>query len=74
MLDPVFPFGKQLILELKFTDRFPDWFAHLVRHFNLTQTGVPKYCGSVAGAGEQQVVSPMADAMQQKLAAVMKYC
>ncbi len=73
MRDPVFPFGKQLVLELKFTDRFPDWFADLVRHFNLLQTGAPKYCGSVAGAGEQQVMHPAA-AMQQKLAAVMRFC
>jgi len=74
MNHPVFPFGKQLVLELKFTDRFPDWFADLVRHFNLLQTGAPKYCGSVAGTGEQQVVSPAAEAMQQKLAAVARFC
>ena len=73
MRDPVHPFGKQLVLELKFTDRFPDWFADLVRHFNLLQTGAPKYCGSVAGTGEQQVVHPAAEEMQQKLAAVMRF-
>jgi hypothetical protein len=74
MSAPISPFGNRLILELKFTDRFPDWFADLVRHFNLLQVGVPKYCGSVAVAGEQQVMSPAAQAMQQKLAAVMKFC
>ncbi len=56
MARPVTPFGKQIVLELKFTDRFPDWFNELVRHFDLLQTGAPKYCGSVMGSGEERVV------------------
>ena len=55
MLRPVYPFGERRVLELKFTNRFPDWFRHLVQHFNLLQTGAPKYCGSVAETGEERV-------------------
>jgi hypothetical protein len=35
--------GKAVILELKFTNRFPKWFAELVRTFNLRQSGAAKY-------------------------------
>lgn len=71
---PVFPFGGQTVLELKFTDRFPDWFADLVRHFNLMQTGAPKYCSSILDTGEERVMNGRPAPSQQKLARVMKYC
>lgn len=74
MSNPVFPFGRQNVLELKFTDRFPDWLNSLVQHFNLLQTGAPKYCGSVAEAGEQRVIGRGPNGMQLKLAALLKYC
>ncbi len=74
MEKPVYPFGKQTVLEIKFTDRFPDWIRDMVRHLNLTQTGAPKYCGSVMDAGEQRVVATRAGEEEQKLAAVMKFC
>jgi len=32
-----------VILELKFTDRFPDWYRELVRRFNCVQCGAAKY-------------------------------
>lgn len=73
MNDPVLPFGKRTILELKFTDRFPDWFRDMVRHFNLEQCGAPKYCGSVSEAGEQRIITNAAMQPQQKLAAVAKF-
>jgi hypothetical protein len=74
MLDPIYPFGHQQILELKFTDRFPDWFNELIRHFNLTQTGVPKYCGSVMEVGEQRIPRMEAGSLQQKLARLADFC
>lgn len=74
MNDPVFPFGNQLVLELKFTDRFPDWFLTLVRHFNLTQTGAPKYCGSVFETGEEHVIKGPTLQWRQKLHSVLNYC
>jgi len=41
-----------VILELKFTDRFPDWFKVLVRRFNLMQGSSAKYSGGVTMLGE----------------------
>jgi SPX domain protein involved in polyphosphate accumulation len=59
MEHPVFPFQagavNQIVLEIKFTNRFPDWLADLVRHFNLVSSGAPKYCGSVALTGEERL-------------------
>ena len=59
MEHPVFPFKagavNQIVLEIKFTNRFPDWLNDLVRHFNLVSSGAPKYCGSVALTGEERL-------------------
>jgi hypothetical protein len=35
--------GDQVILELKFSDRFPEWMRDLAHLFNLRRTSVPKY-------------------------------
>ena len=43
MNNPVLPFGNSVILELKFTNRFPDWFGDLVRMFGCMQCGAAKY-------------------------------
>ncbi len=40
---PVLSFENRVILELKFTNRFPNWFLELVRIFGLHQTGAAKY-------------------------------
>lgn len=74
LVNPVYPFGRQRVLELKFTDRFPDWFNELVRHFNLVQTGAPKYCGSIAKSGEARVGNVGREKTQQKLAQMLEYC
>ena len=55
MKKPVFPFGRTVILELKFTDRFPRWFQELVERFNLMQCGAAKYCMGVSQIGEQRL-------------------
>ena len=55
MHNPWKPFGKEVILELKFTNRFPDWFGDLVRVFKLTQCGAAKYCEGVAAIGEYRL-------------------
>jgi hypothetical protein len=47
MRRPVMPFGSQVVLELKYTARFPQWFRELVRTFHLMQCGAPKYTGGV---------------------------
>jgi len=54
MDNPVVVFGKEVVLELKFTDRFPDWFKHLVRVFGLMQCGAAKYVDGVTLVGEHR--------------------
>ena len=49
MANPSQPFGDRVILELKFTDRFPDWCRTLVERFDLMQCGAAKYCEGLAG-------------------------
>jgi hypothetical protein len=51
--NPVVVFGKEVILELKFTNRFPDWFGHLVQVFHLMQCGAAKYVDGVTLLGER---------------------
>lgn len=45
---PVSIWDKAVVLELKFTDRYPNWFGDLVRTFNLHQCGAAKYADGVA--------------------------
>jgi len=49
------PFGWEIILELKFTDRYPLWFRKLVEHFDLVQCGAAKYCEGVEAIGIEQL-------------------
>jgi VTC domain len=53
MVNPIHVFGDHVVLELKFTGRFPDWFKELVRVFGLMQCGAAKYADGVTilGAG-----------------------
>ena len=51
MKDPQMSFSGYVILELKFTNRFPDWFRELVRVFGVMQCGAAKYCDSVQAIG-----------------------
>ena len=55
MINPVVVFGDNVILELKFTNRFPNWFGELVRAFGLFQCGAAKYADGVAHLGEYAV-------------------
>jgi hypothetical protein len=52
---PCFAFGRTVILELKFTDRFPNWFRDLVETFDLMQCGAAKYCAGVTMIGEARL-------------------
>ena len=52
MDDPTPVFGPLVILELKFTGRFPDWFADMVRVFGLRQGSASKYADGIAVKGE----------------------
>src|SRR4051812_31737596 len=55
MRNPVVVWGKEVVLELKFTNRFPDWFAELVRVFGLRQCGAAKYVDGAALLGENRL-------------------
>jgi SPX domain protein involved in polyphosphate accumulation len=57
MENPVIPWGKQVVLELKFTTRFPDWFLELTRIFGIMQCGVAKYAEGVVWLGEDRLCS-----------------
>lgn len=52
MDDPSSVFGRAVVLELKFTGRFPDWFKEMVRIFNLRQGSASKYADGIARKGE----------------------
>jgi hypothetical protein len=49
MVEPSRPFGNRVILELKFTDRFPEWLRFMVERFGLMQCGAAKYAEGLAG-------------------------
>lgn len=49
MKEPSRPFGDRVILELKFTDRFPGWLRMMVERFGLMQCGAAKYAEGLAG-------------------------
>lgn len=49
---PTCVFDRLVVLELKFTGRFPDWFKEMVRIFNLRQGSASKYADGIARMGE----------------------
>ncbi len=46
------PFAPDVILELKFTGRFPNWFREMVEVFGVMQLGAAKYADGVHQLGE----------------------
>jgi hypothetical protein len=49
------PFGEKVILELKFTNRFPDWFGDMVRVLALNRGAAAKYCEGMAALNQPQL-------------------
>jgi hypothetical protein len=47
MMKPLRVWGGGVVLELKFTDRYPNWFKDLVQIFELRQCGAAKYADGV---------------------------
>ena len=43
--------GDRVILELKFTDRFPSWMHELIQAFDLQRTSAPKYVYCIQAMG-----------------------
>jgi len=60
MSHPVRPFGHEVILELKFTNRFPNWLQEMVESFGLVQCGAAKYCECVELIGEERLGASLA--------------
>ena len=58
MDEPTCVFGSLVILELKFSGRFPDWFKELARVFGLRQGSASKYADGIANQGEQHFYRP----------------
>jgi SPX domain protein involved in polyphosphate accumulation len=57
MTRPARLFPEFVVLEIKFTTRFPNWLKEMVRHFNLTQSASAKYSGGVSLLGERRFQS-----------------
>lgn len=55
MVKPVESYKNTVILELKFTNRFPVWFRELVRVANAVQCGAAKYVSSVMEIGHARL-------------------
>lgn len=53
---PVPVFGSAVVLELKFTARFPIWFNHLVQAFGLRQGAAAKYVDGIERLSERGLV------------------
>src|ERR1043166_7300016 len=51
----VTPFQRQVILELKFADRVPNWCSEMIRALGLVRGGAPKYAMGVYMLGEHQL-------------------
>lgn len=51
----VMPFDPDVILELKFTGRFPGWFRELTEIFGVMQCGAAKYVDGVAVMGDEKL-------------------
>jgi SPX domain protein involved in polyphosphate accumulation len=52
MTNPVIVFPGWTILEIKFTDRFPNWLRDFVRHFCIMRSASAKYSHGVEVIGE----------------------
>jgi len=48
MKNPVLVFGNSVILEIKFTGRFPQWLADMVHTFGLRQSSAAKYVDGIS--------------------------
>jgi hypothetical protein len=55
---PANVFGDEVVLELKFTGRFPDWFGEMTRVFNCIRCGAAKYVGGIDLLGREAFRGP----------------
>jgi hypothetical protein len=66
MENPVHAFKGLVILELKFTNRFPNWFRELVRMANAMQTGAAKYLSGVHLMGRNRLGARHAEVLEEE--------
>lgn len=59
---PHLVFGRSVLLELKFTGRYPNWFRDLVQTFNCVQEGAAKYATGIFDKGERWALEPNSEA------------
>jgi hypothetical protein len=55
---PHLVFGRTVILELKFTGRYPNWFRELVQTFDCVQEGAAKFATGIFDKGEDWALQP----------------
>src|ERR1043166_8983029 len=55
MSKPVHSYAGFVILELKFTNRFPNWFRELVRMADVMQCGAAKYVSGITDLGHTKL-------------------
>lgn len=58
MKRPTRIYREFVVLEMKFTGRYPNWFNTMVSRFNLMRGAAMKYCGGVTAVGEQFFRAP----------------
>lgn len=54
MVAPTLIWGDPVVLELKFTDRYPLWFRQMVEACGLVQCGAAKYVAGIEVVGEDR--------------------
>lgn len=67
MTNPVHAYRNLVILELKFTDRHPNWFRELVRVADTMQTGAAKYVSGINLLGHRALGVPEAVLEEESL-------
>jgi hypothetical protein len=69
MSKPVHSYAGFVILELKFTNRFPNWFRELVRIAETMQCGAAKYVSGVGLLGHSRLSAHAAVPEEESLLA-----
>jgi hypothetical protein len=54
MTHPIHIYSECVVLEIKFSNRFPNWFEELVEQFNLVRYSAAKYSMGVVMLGEER--------------------
>jgi hypothetical protein len=66
MTNAVHSYKGFVILELKFTNRFPNWFRELVRMANAMQSGAAKYLSGVQLMGRNRLGARHAEVLEEE--------